>query len=56
MFQPLLGHHQVYSLCLRAQLVFNMDPYFEYGCITCKIMLSNKTLVIFYFLVQLLWY
>jgi hypothetical protein len=31
MFRPLLDHHQVYCLCLAAELVlFNMDPYFEY--------------------------
>jgi hypothetical protein len=29
MFRPLLGHHQVY-LCLAAELVFNIDPYFGY--------------------------
>jgi hypothetical protein len=30
MFRPLLGHNQVYCLCLGAQLVFNMDPYVGY--------------------------
>jgi hypothetical protein len=30
MFQPLLVHHQVHCLCLGSELVFNMDPYFEY--------------------------
>jgi hypothetical protein len=27
MFQPLLGHHQVYCLCLGADVVFIMDPF-----------------------------
>jgi hypothetical protein len=53
MFRPLLGRHQVYSLCLAAELVFNMDPYFEYDYITCNIMLGNKTLGIIYFSVHL---
>jgi hypothetical protein len=56
MFLPLLGHHQVYCLCLGAELVSNMDPYFEYDYITCHIMLGNKTFGIIYFLVQLYWY
>jgi hypothetical protein len=34
MFQRLLGHHQVYCWCLGAELVFNVDPYFEYDYIT----------------------
>jgi hypothetical protein len=53
MFRPLLGHHRVYYLCLGGELVFNMDPYFEYDYITCNIMLGNKTLGIIYFLFQL---
>jgi hypothetical protein len=57
MFRPLLGHHQVYCLCLGAELVFfNMDPCFVYDYITRNIMLGNKTLGIVYFLVQLCWY
>jgi hypothetical protein len=29
-FQPLLGHHQVYiCFCLDAEFFFNMDPYFS---------------------------
>jgi hypothetical protein len=55
MFRPLLGHHQVYCLCLGTELVFNMDPYFKYDYITCIIMFGDKTLVIIYFLVQLYW-
>jgi hypothetical protein len=31
-------------LCLATELVFNMDPYFEYDSVTCNIMLCNKTL------------
>jgi hypothetical protein len=34
MFPHLLGYHQVYYLCLGAELVFNMDPYFEYDYMT----------------------
>jgi hypothetical protein len=30
MFLPLLGHQHVYCSCLGAELVFNMDAYFEY--------------------------
>jgi hypothetical protein len=56
MFRPLLGHHQVYCLCLGDELVFNMDLYFEYEYITCNIMLGNKALGINYFLVQLCLY
>jgi hypothetical protein len=44
MFRPLLSHHQVYCLCLGADPIFNMDPYFEYDYITFNIMLGNKTL------------
>jgi hypothetical protein len=51
MFRPLLGHHQVYCLCLGAELDFNLDPHFEYDYVTCNIMLGNKTLGIIYFLV-----
>jgi hypothetical protein len=36
-------------------LLFNMDPYFEYDCITCNILLGNKTFGTVYFLVQLRW-
>jgi 5-methylthioribose kinase len=36
------------SLCLGAEHVFNMDPYFEYDYITCNIMSGNKTLGITY--------
>jgi hypothetical protein len=54
-FRPLLGHHQVYFLCLRAELVFNIDLYFEHAYMACNIMLSNRTLGIIYFLVQLYW-
>jgi hypothetical protein len=43
MFQPLLLHHQVYCLCLDGELVFNMDPHFEYDYRTCNIILDNKT-------------
>jgi hypothetical protein len=50
---PLLGHHQVYCLCLGVELVFNVDPYCGYGYITCNIMLGNKTLGIICFLLQL---
>jgi hypothetical protein len=49
MFRPLLGHYQMYSLCLGAELVFNMHPYFGYDYITCNIMLGIKTPCIFYF-------
>jgi hypothetical protein len=55
MFRPLLGRHQVYCLCLGAELMFNIHPYFEYHYITCNIMLGNTTLGIIYFLVQLYW-
>jgi hypothetical protein len=49
MFRPLLDHHQVYCVCLGYELVFSMDPYFEYDYITCNIMLGNITLGIIYF-------
>jgi hypothetical protein len=39
MFRPLLGHHHVYCLCLGAELVFDIDPYFDCDYITCSIML-----------------
>jgi hypothetical protein len=43
MLRPVLGHYQVYYLCLGAEfLFFSMDPYFEYDYITCNIMLGNK--------------
>jgi hypothetical protein len=48
MFRSLLGHHQVYCLCLGAELVFNMHAYSEYAYIT------RNTLGIIYFLVC--WY
>jgi hypothetical protein len=51
MFLPLLGHHQVYCLWLGAELVFNMDPYFEYDYITYNIVFRNKILGIIYSLV-----
>jgi hypothetical protein len=49
-FRLLLGHYQVYCLCLEAELVFNMDPYFKYDYITCNIMFGDKILGIIYFL------
>jgi hypothetical protein len=56
MFRALLSHHEVYCVCLGAELIFNMDPHFEYDYITYNIMLGNKTLCIIYILVQLCWY
>jgi hypothetical protein len=56
MFRPLLGHHQVYCLCLGAEIIFNMDLCFEYDYIKCNIMLGNKTLGSIHFLVHLCWY
>jgi hypothetical protein len=43
----------VYCLCLGDELVFNIDPYFEYDYITRNNKICNKILNIIYFLVQL---
>jgi hypothetical protein len=56
MFRPLLCQHQVYCVCLGAELVFNMDPYFRYGYISRNVTLGNKPLSSVYFLVHLYWY
>jgi hypothetical protein len=40
MFRSLLCHHQVYCLCLGVELVFNVNPYFEYDYVTCNITLG----------------
>jgi hypothetical protein len=50
--RPLLGRHQVYCLCLDAELFLIWIHILN---ITCKIMLGNKTHGIIYFLVQLCW-
>jgi hypothetical protein len=53
MFRSLWGRHQMYCLSL-GELVFNMDPYFEYDYITSNILLG-KILGIIYVLVQSCW-
>jgi hypothetical protein len=50
-------HLQVYCLCLDAEFVFLIWVHIlNMTIIACNVMLGNKTLGIFYFLVQLSWY
>jgi hypothetical protein len=46
MFRTIFGHHQVYYLCLVAELVFLILIHILNVTIKCGIMLGNKTLVI----------